>query len=72
MNESDEYQNKTAATPKTLNNTVIQWQNLVKLKFPCKGMNFKQQILGLNETRGLCSRKVNVGAAAKMKAPVFL
>lgn len=35
-------------------------------------MNFKQQILGLNKARGLRSRKVNMGAAAQMKAPVVL
>lgn len=43
------------------------------LKFSCKGMNIKQQTLGLNKTRGLGrSRKVNTGAAAKMKTPVIL
>lgn len=80
MNESDKYQNKNATTPQTLNNnntTVKSSKTMVNscfhLKFPCQGMNFTRQILGLNKTRGLCSRKVNMGAAAaKMKATVFL
>lgn len=44
-----------------------------RLTFSCKGRNFKQPGLGLNKTRGpLWSRKVNMGAAAEMKAPVIL
>lgn len=72
MYESDKYQNKIATTPETVKPSKTLVNSCFHLKFPCKDMNFKQQTLGLNKTRGPCSRKVNMGAAAKMKATVFL